>query len=189
MCRENIFLERDNDLLFLRLYYLHFFTTYLYIYTLKTKIEILTIFIYIYTIFFIEQKLQAEKKVLLARALMNTGKSQNIIGKFIDVIFKEKNLGISLAPPRTVDGKGAMVTSIAEKGAAYKAGIIVNDFVQKIGKHIVNKREMDDIQKIIRTEKRPTTIRFIRPGNEFDVEFAKDVRIYIYIYIFHLCLI
>ena len=46
---------------------------------------------------------------------MNTGKSQNIIGKFIDVIFKEKNLGISLAPPRTVDGKGAMVTSIAEK--------------------------------------------------------------------------
>ena len=122
---------------------------------------------------------------------MNTGKSQNIIGKFIDVIFKEKNLGISLAPPRTVDGKGAMVTSIAEKGAAYKAGIIVNDFVQKIGKHIVNKREMDDIQKIIRTEKRPTTIRFIRPGNEFDVEFAKDVRIniYIHIYIFHLYLI
>ena len=49
---------------------------------------------------------------------MNTGKSQNIIGKFIDVIFKEKNLGINLAPPRTVDGKGAMVTSIAEKGAA-----------------------------------------------------------------------
>ena len=119
--------------------------------------------------------------MLLARAIMNTGKSQNIIGKFIDVVFKEKGLGISLAPPRTVDGKGAIVTSIAEKGAAYKAGIIVNDFVQKIGKHIVNKREMDDIQKIIRTEKRPTTIRFIRPGNEFDVEFNEGVSIFYFL--------
>jgi C-terminal processing protease CtpA/Prc len=105
---------------------------------------------------------------------MNTGKSQNIIGKFIDVVFKEKGLGISLASPRTVDGKGAIVTSIAEKGEAFKAGIIQNDFVQKIGKHIVSKREMGDIQKIIRSEKRPTIIRFVRPGNEFDVEYSQD---------------
>ena len=91
--------------------------------------------------------------------MMETGKSQNIIGKFIDVVFKEKNLAINLAPPRTVDGKGAIVTSVAAKGEAFKAGIIQNDFVQKIGKHIVSKREMDDIQKIIRSEKRPTTVR------------------------------
>ena len=113
------------------------------------------------------------QKGLLARAMMETGKSQNIIGKFIDVVFKEKNLAINLAPPRTVDGKGAIVTSVAAKGEAFKAGIIQNDFVQKIGKHIVSKREMDDIQKIIRSEKRPTTVRFIRPGNEFDVELMK----------------
>ena len=88
------------------------------------------------------------QKGLLARAMMETGKSQNIIGKFIDVVFKEKNLAINLAPPRTVDGKGAIVTSVAAKGEAFKAGIIQNDFVQKIGKHIVSKREMDDIQKL-----------------------------------------
>lgn len=109
--------------------------------------------------------------------MMETGKSQNIIGKFVDVVFKEKNLAINLAPPRTVDGKGAIVTSVAAKGEAFKAGIIQNDFVQKIGKHVVSKRDMDDIQKIIRTEKRPTTVRFIRPGNEFDVEFNEGVRI------------
>ena len=121
------------------------------------------------------------QKGLLARAMMETGKSQNIIGKFIDVVFKEKNLAINLAPPRTVDGKGAIVTSVAAKGEAFKAGIIQNDFVQKIGKHVVSKREMDDIQKIIRTEKRPTTVRFIRPGNEFDVEFNEGVSIFYFL--------
>ena len=40
---------------------------------------------------------------------------------------------------------------------------------------------MDDIQKIIRTEKRPTTVRFIRPGNEFDVEFNEGVSIFYFL--------
>ena len=63
--------------------------------------------------------------------MMETGKSQNIIGKLMMWYLKEKNLAINLAPPRTVDGKGAIVTSVAAKGA-FKAGIIQNDFVQRL---------------------------------------------------------
>ena len=114
--------------------------------------------------------------------MMETGKSQNIIGKFIDVVFKEKNLAINLAPPRTVDGKGAIVTSVAAKGEAFKAGIIQNDFVQKIGKHIVSKREMDDIQKKL-FELKNVRLQFVLsdPGNEFDVEFNEGVSIFYFL--------
>ena len=102
--------------------------------------------------------------------MLEESNTRSVVGKFINVTFAEKSLELILEAAKSGDRKGAQVISLVEKGVADKGGVMAGDLVDKIGDHSVRRRDMSDIEKIIRSENRPVIIRFLRPGNEFDIE-------------------
>ena len=102
--------------------------------------------------------------------MLEESNTRSVVGKFINVTFAEKSLELILEAAKSGDRKGAQVISLVEKGVADKGGVMAGDLVDKIGDHSVRRRDMSDIEKIIRSENRTVIIRFLRPGNEFDIE-------------------